>query len=889
MNKKLVLLDGNSLFNRAFFALPLLMNKKGFYTNAIYGFATMANNIIETYQPDYMAVAFDLKGPTFRHKQFDDYKAGRKGMPEELVVQVEPLKKMVDAMGIARAEFEGYEADDIIGTLSKYGEGHDLDVIIVTGDKDALQLASQKTKVLITIKGFSETEEFDDAAVFNKYGLTPEEFIDLKALMGDKSDNIKGVAGIGEKTGTKLLQEYKSIENIYDNLDNIKGAVKTRLENDKESAFLSKKLATIVRDMPIDVNLEELRFNGPKVEELAEMYREFEFNSLLNKLSREVSQNPGNSSEETTKTSERAPKMELNLIQGIEDNILKSKNKDIILMADLEKNMGKQSYTLYKAYVQVDESIHIVAEEEISRLKGLLEDKTNRVIGHDLKTLYKAFLSNGIDIENLYFDIEIAEYVIDANSGKYALEDINNKYGLEAYETMETIRGKGKSKIPTAMADPERVSSYFQNAIMTIKETSQLMQETLAEEDMDFVFFDMEMPLVKVLARMEIEGFSIDEKLLSDLSEDFGSQIAELEENIYSLAGEPFNINSPKQLGVILFEKLQLPTGKKTKTGYSTNIEVLEFLRDKHPIIEEIMEYRQLSKLKSTYIDGLSSIVDRETGKVYTTFSQTTASTGRLSSLEPNLQNIPIRTERGRKLRGLFVAEEGTQLIDADYSQIELRILAHLANDPDMIKAFADNVDIHTKTASEVFGVALEEVTPDMRSAAKAVNFGIVYGISDFGLSTNLGISIPQAKEYINQYLEKYEDVKAYLHNIVEEIEETGYSKTIYGRRRYIPELKAKNAMVRGFGKRLAMNTPIQGSAADIIKLAMIEVDRHLRENYKGARLLLQVHDELIIQAKEEDAEKLGKEIIQIMENAAKLKVHLKVEASIGKSWLDTK
>lgn len=889
MNKKLVLLDGNSLFNRAFFALPLLMNKKGFYTNAIYGFATMANNIIETYKPDYMAVAFDLKAPTFRHKQFDDYKAGRKGMPEELVVQVEPLKKMVDAMGITRAEFEGYEADDIIGTLSKYGEGHDLDVIIVTGDKDALQLASQKTKVLITIKGFSETEEFDDAAVFNKYGLTPEEFIDLKALMGDKSDNIKGVAGIGEKTGTKLLQEYKSIENIYDNLDNIKGAVKTRLENDKESAFLSKKLATIVRDMPIDVNLEELRFNGPKVEELAEMYREFEFNSLLNKLSREVSQNLDNSSEETTKTSERAPKMELNLIQGIEDKILKSKNKDIILMADLEKNMGKQSYTLYKAYVQVDESIHIVAEEEISRLKGLLEDKTNRVIGHDLKTLYKAFLSNGIDIENLYFDIEIAEYVIDANSGKYALEDINNKYGLEAYETMETIRGKGKSKIPTAMADQERVSSYFQNAIMTIKETSQLMQETLAEEDMDFVFFDMEMPLVKVLARMEIEGFSIDEKLLSDLSEDFGSQIAELEENIYSLAGEPFNINSPKQLGVILFEKLQLPTGKKTKTGYSTNIEVLEFLRDKHPIIEEIMEYRQLSKLKSTYIDGLSSIVDRETGKVYTTFSQTTASTGRLSSLEPNLQNIPIRTERGRKLRGLFVAEEGTQLIDADYSQIELRILAHLANDPDMIKAFADNVDIHTKTASEVFGVALEEVTPDMRSAAKAVNFGIVYGISDFGLSTNLGISIPQAKEYINQYLEKYEDVKAYLHNIVEEIEETGYSKTIYGRRRYIPELKAKNAMVRGFGKRLAMNTPIQGSAADIIKLAMIEVDRHLRKNYKGARLLLQVHDELIIQAKEEDAEKLGKEIIQIMENAAKLKVHLKVEASIGKSWLDTK
>lgn len=886
MKKKLVLLDGNSLFNRAFFALPPLMNKKGFYTNAIYGFATMTNSIIESHHPDYMAVAFDLKAPTFRHQQYGDYKAGRKGMPDELRMQVEPLKKMVDAMGIARAEFEGYEADDIIGTLSAYGEEEGLEVIIVTGDKDALQLASQNTTILITKKGISEVEAYDDKMVFERYGLTPTEFIDLKALMGDKSDNIKGVAGIGEKTGIKLLQEYKSIEGIYDNIDSIKGATKTKLENDKESAFLSKKLAKIVRNMPIELDLEELAYKGANVAELAEMYRDFEFTSLLSKLSKSEgyeSINPDRSQQDIAQATEKE------LVFDFDLSVFAQKDQPIYLAVDAEKISVSNDYTIRRAYVQLGEKVYVVPTERIVELKALLEEPSNSVIGHDLKTIYKAFLSYGIEIADLAFDTEIAEYVIDANGGNYSIEFVNSKYALDAYESLEEILGKGKAQIDSMLADQERLHRYYKNVLRSVESLSEMMKKQIAEQGMEEVFYRIEMRLIKVLAKMEIEGFLIDQVLLGELSSEFEVQIAELEASIHEHAGEIFNINSPKQLGNILFEKLGLPHLKKTKTGYSTNIEVLEFLRGQHPIIEEIMEYRQITKLKSTYIDGLSNIIDRKSGKVHTTFSQTTASTGRLSSLDPNLQNIPIRTERGRKLRGLFIAKEGCELIDADYSQIELRILAHLADDKKMIQAFADNVDIHTKTASEVFGVPIDEVSSDMRGAAKAVNFGIVYGISDFGLSNNLGISIAKAKEYIQQYLDKYEEVKKYLDDVIVEVEQSGFAETIYGRRRYVPELKAKNAVVRGFGKRLAMNTPIQGAAADIIKLAMIEVDEYLSQNHPDAKLLLQVHDELIIQARDEDAEAIRQEVQRIMEGSTKLKVELKVEAKIGKSWYDTK
>lgn len=889
MKKKLILLDGNSLFNRAFFALPPLMNKKGFYTNAIYGFATMTNSIIESHQPDYMAVAFDLKGPTFRHQQYGDYKAGRKGMPDELRMQVEPLKKMVDAMGIARAEFEGYEADDIIGTLSAYGEDEGLEVIIVTGDKDALQLASPNTTVLITKKGISEVEAYNDQTVFERYGLTPTEFIDLKALMGDKSDNIKGVAGIGEKTGIKLLQEYKSIEGIYQNIDLIKGATKTKLENDKESAFLSKKLARIVRNMPIELDLEELSYKGSNVSELAELYREFEFTSLLGKLSKTENYEELNRDKIDSETEEKGLIEERELVFEYDPSVFDEKDCSVYIAIDANKISVSNEYVIHKAYVQLKDKIFVVQESNILQLKTLLEEKSNRIIGHDLKTIYKAFLSYEIEIADLYFDTEIAEYVIDSNSGNYSIEFINNKYALNIYESLEDILGKGKSQIDSILADQDRLHKYYKNVLHSVESLEKPMKKQIVEQELEEVFYRIEMRLIKVLAKMEMEGFLINQELLKELSEDFSVQIAKLEESIHDHAGEVFNINSPKQLGAILFEKLGLPHGKKTKTGYSTNIEVLEFLRDLHPIIEEIMEYRQITKLKSTYIDGLSNIIDNKTGKVYTTFSQTTASTGRLSSLDPNLQNIPIRTERGRKLRGLFVAKENHRLIDADYSQIELRILAHLADDQKMIQAFTDNVDIHTKTASEVFGVEIEHVTSEMRGAAKAVNFGIVYGISDFGLSNNLGISIPKAKEYIEQYLDKYGEVKKYLDSIVQEVEQSGYATTIYGRRRYVPELKAKNAVVRGFGKRLAMNTPIQGAAADIIKLAMIEVDEYLTSCYPDAKLLLQVHDELIIQAKEEDAERIKSDIQKIMEGSTKLKVELKVDAKIGKSWFDTK
>ncbi len=888
MKKKLVLLDGNSLFNRAFFALPPLMNKKGFYTNAIYGFATMANSIIDTQKPDYMAVAFDLKAPTFRHQAYGDYKAGRKGMPDELRMQVEPLKKMVDAMGIARAEFEGYEADDIIGTLSKFGEEQELEVVIVTGDKDALQLASPKTTVLITKKGISEVEAYDDQAVFEKYGLTPTEFIDLKALMGDKSDNIKGVAGIGEKTGIKLLQEYKSIEGIYENIDQIKGSTKTKLENDMESAFLSKKLATIIRNMPIDVDLSELKYKGPDVPTLAELYREFEMTSLLNRLSKTAGFEAVNvespfAEEELTVKSEKI------LSTNPSEQDFAVENQKIFLAIDAAKNLVNHQYTIYKAYVMIGDTVFVVGENQLPMLKNMLENPTNRIVGYDLKSLYKAFLCYGIEAENLAFDVELAEYVIDSNGGDFSIWGINNKYGLDVYENLEEILGKGKAQIDSLLADQARLDNYYKNTLQSCEQLEVKMRKILSDEGLDFVYFDMEMKLLKVLAKMEIAGFLIDQDLLKYLSEEYSVLIANLESDIHALAGEIFNINSPKQLGSILFEKLGLPAWKKTKTGYSTNIEVLEFLYDHHPIVPKIMEYRQVTKLKSTYIDGLSNIIDPATGKVHTTFSQTTASTGRLSSLDPNLQNIPIRTERGRKLRALFVAQDGYELVDADYSQIELRILAHLSKDQRMIRAFADNVDIHTKTASEVFGVKIEDVTSEMRSAAKAVNFGIVYGISDFGLSNNLGIPIAKAKEYIDQYLAKYEEVKAYLADVVKEVEQKGYATTIFGRRRYVPEIKASNAQVRAFGKRLAMNTPIQGAAADIIKLAMIKVDEHLAQNYPSAKLLLQVHDELLIEAREDEAQKIKQEVQQIMENSADLLVRLVVDAKIAKNWYDSK
>ena len=876
MKNRLILLDGNSLFNRAYFALPPLMNKNGFYTNAIYGFAMMLNNIIENYQPTHMAIAFDLKAPTFRHKSYEEYKANRKGMADELRMQVEPLKKMVDAYGIERVEFEGYEADDIIGTLSKLAENaDDFETMIVTGDKDALQLASQKTAVYITKKGITDLERYTDEEVIEKYGLTPLEFIDLKALMGDKSDNIKGVAGIGEKTGIKLLQEYKSIEGIYENIDVIKGSTRVKLENDKESAFLSKKLATIVRDMPLDADMEELRLKGINYAELSTMFREFEFTTLLNKLQKE---SPDRKQENKT----------VEVFENYESGIFSQlENKMVFVNAQAEKGEETGEYILDKLYMKIDDKIYIISNFE--DVKPLLENPSNKIIGHSLKNIYKSLKKHDIELANVFFDIEIAEYLIDSNNTNFTLEYINNKYGFDTFETLEEILGKGKKEVRLVFADQNRLKNYFINSLNSIEACYQLISDEIKKQDLSFVFEEIEMKLIKVLSDMEEEGFLVDVNLLKNLSKQYEAEIVNLENHIYELAGEMFNINSPKQLGNILFDKLCLPVIKKTKTGYSTNVEVLEALQDKHEIIGHIMQYRQITKLKSTYVDGLLNIVNPESGRIHTTFNQTIAATGRLSSSEPNLQNIPVRTERGRKLREVFISKPGYKLLDSDYSQIELRILAHIAKDEIMLESFKQYEDIHTKTASEVFGVPIEEVTSEQRSAAKAVNFGIVYGISDFGLSNNLGITKKEAKEYIDRYLEKYVNIKQFLEDVVKEVEETGYSQTIFGRKRYIPEIKAKNAMIKGFGKRQAMNTPIQGAAADIIKLAMIKVDEYLKANNIDAKLILQVHDELIIEANESIIEELQLKIKDIMENVTKLLVELKVDIKSGNNWLETK
>lgn len=873
MKKKMVLIDGNSLFNRAFYALPLLSNKEGLFTNAIYGFATMLNQIIENYSPEYMVVAFDLKAKTFRHLESSEYKANRKGMPDELRVQVEPIKRLIDTMGISRVEIEGFEADDIIGTLSLFGEKNDLEVFVITGDKDALQLASDKTKILITKKGVSVFDEYDYGTILEKYGLVPKQMIELKALMGDKSDNIKGVAGIGEKTALKLIQDFGSVENLYENIDSVKGSIKQKLENDIESAFLSKKLATIIREIPLDFKLSELEYKGADKEELVRFYTELEFFSLISNVNKnDIIEN----------------NEEINI--EIKDySMEKIIDSTIVVDAHIEKNYSSNKFDIQMLYFFVDDVIYRVNVENIVCLKEMFEEKSNKFVSNDLKMLYKALCGYGIQISNLHFDVGLAEYVVDSNSGKYFTSDLSLKYAHKQIKTIDDLLGKGKSKVHPNFIEIEKVNNYFKDSLLAIKKSYESLYKEIDAQGLNYIFYDVEMKLIKILSDMEMEGFLIDVDLLGELDRDFSLQIKNLEQKIYDYAGEIFNINSPKQLGSILFEKLSLPHGKKTKTGYSTNIEVLEYIKDYHPVVDLIIEYRQITKLKSTYIDGLSSIIDKDTKKVYTTFSQTTASTGRLSSLDPNLQNIPIKTERGRELRKLFVAEKGYKLVDADYSQIELRILAHLSKDKVMLEAFEDNVDIHTKTASEVFGVDIGDVSSELRSAAKAVNFGIIYGISNFGLSNNLGISIQEAKDYIDQYLNKYKDIQNYFDNTISNAENLGFATTEFGRKRYIPDLKSKNIMQKNFGKRIAMNTPIQGTAADIIKITMIKVYEYLKENYSDAKMILQVHDELIIKANENDAKKIAVDLVNIMQDAVDLSVKLLVDCKVGNTWFETK
>ena len=798
-------------------------------------------------------------------------------MPDELREQVEPLKKMIDAFGINRIELEGYEADDLIGTVAKNFEQDGFEVYIITGDKDALQLVSDKIKVLFTKKGISELDEYDPDKMTEKYELTPQQFIDLKGLMGDQSDNIPGVAGIGEKTGIKLLKEYGSIENIYMNIDEISKSVKAKLEAGYDMAFLSKSLATIMVDIPLELKVDEFEKKDIDKNTLISLFSEFEFNSLIGKVGNDES----------------------GLIDKVQKEYLISNDIELLIdkatslkslnLFSIAKSGLVSDKRLINLFAKIDEEFFNIEEKDVSKLKDVFENPEIKKYGYNLKNDCLILKPYEINLTGLYFDIAIAEYLIDSTSSNYEIKDIALKYNLGNVLSLEELLGKGKSKKDFKDLSDAQISGYACSVLDIVDNGKEALITTIENYTMHNLFYEVEMPLVEILADMEYIGISADKEVLNELKQKFDIEIKTLEASIYEYAGENFNINSPKQLGHILFDKLGLPAIKKTKTGYSTNAEVLEALSDKHPIIDKITLYRQYTKLQSTYVDGLLNIINPKTGRIHSSFNQTITTTGRISSTEPNMQNIPVRLEIGRELRKVFVAPEDMYLVDADYSQIELRILAHIANDEGLIDAFSKGDDIHTITASEVFNVPLDEVTKELRSAAKAVNFGIVYGISDFGLSNNLGISKQVAKEYIDNYFARYPYVKKYMEDIVEKAKNDGYVETYIGRRRYIPELGSNNFIMKNLGKRLAMNTPIQGSAADVIKIAMVKVYARLKSEGLKSKLILQVHDELIIESPDSEKSYVADLLKEEMESAVDLNVKLTVDAKWGKSWYETK
>ncbi|WP_199229034.1 DNA polymerase I [Sporanaerobacter acetigenes] len=887
----LIIIDGSSLLHRAFYALPLLSTKDGIYTNGVYGFLTMLYKITDEYNPKYLCVAFDMKAPTFRHLEFDLYKANRQKAPNELSLQFPILKEVLKAMNINQIEIEGYEADDIAGTVARFGEEKNLNVILVSGDRDYLQLASDKSKVLVTKKGITELEVFDKEAMIDKYGITPEQFIDLKGLMGDKSDNIPGVPGIGEKTGLKLLKQFGSIENIYENIEEVSGnKLKESLIEYKQQAFLSRRLAEIVTSVPLELNLEELKYEEPDWERLKGLYEKLEFKSLIEKIPKDKIEIDIEyySSEFILIESE-------DKFQKIIDEILKSKefafkfvygDENILKSEILGIAIKPKEHSTY--YINFDGNELLLNFQ--NSFKDIFEREDILVSGHNIKNDILGLFKLGIKISSITFDSMIGEYLINPSETDYSISKLSNEYLNLNIEKEEELLGKGKNKKTYKVLSVDERGQYFAKILDLVYMLEDKIIGIIEGQGMKELYSDVELPLAEVLASMEYYGFKIDVEILKELGSEFDKEIDNLTKEIYELAGEEFNINSPKQLGEILFDKLDLPVIKKTKTGYSTDAEVLDKLKDKHPIVENILKYRQIVKLKSTYIDGLMNLVDENTDRIHSSFNQTVTNTGRISSTEPNLQNIPVKTEEGRKIRKAFVPQdEDYILIDGDYSQIELRVLAHISDDPKLKEAFYNNEDIHTKTASEVFNVPKEEVTSIMRSRAKAVNFGIVYGISDYGLSRDLNISRKEAKEYIDNYLKNYKKVKEYMEEIVESGKKEGYVETILNRRRYLPELKSRNYVVRSFGERVAMNTPIQGSAADIIKVAMVRVYKELKLRNLKSKLILQVHDELIIETYKDEKDEVKEILKNTMESSIKLNVPLKVDIMMGDSWYETK
>lgn len=840
---KLLAIDGNSIINRAFYGIKLLSTKDGQYTNGIYGFINILNKLCDMEKPDGVAVAFDLKAPTFRHKQYSEYKAGRKGMPPELAQQMPVLKEWLKLTGYTCVECEGFEADDILGTLARLAEQSGNECVISTGDRDSLQLVSDKTRVLLaaTKMGHPEIINYNKEALFEKYGLTPDEMIELKALMGDSSDNIPGVAGVGEKTATDLITKYHSIDYIYENLESleIKEGVRTKLAVGKASAYLSRELGTICKTAPINENIEDYKTKAAQKTELAALMTKLEFFKLMEKMGLE----PVNSQMQIGFDMEETAKMSVK--SSLPDSIT-----EVTVYCDGEKTALVWDDGVCKANSEV--------------LKAVMENPSIKKRVYDYKSLYK----QNKNIVAISFDAMLAAYLCNPASSSYATDRLIAEYG-----TTPEIENEADEFIKNACS----FKTACDNLKKELEGTNQLK---LLEE--------IELPLAKVLGDMELCGFLVDKEGLKNLSAELGERISVIEKEIYSLVGYEFNLNSPKQLGVALFEKLELPAKKKTKSGYSTNAEVLEELKDRHPAVTLLLEYRQLAKLKSTYADGLQGCI-AEDGRIHTTFNQTEARTGRISSLEPNLQNIPVRTSEGKRLREYFIAPEGRVLCDADYSQIELRVLAHIAKDQNMINAFLSGADIHTATAAQVFSMPEDMVTPVMRSRAKAVNFGIVYGIGAFSLSKDIGVTRAEADSYIKNYLASYSGVAAYMENTINQAKLDGFVTTLFGRRRYLPELNNSNGMLRAFGERVARNAPIQGTAADIIKLAMINVFDRLEKEAPTAKLILQVHDELIVECDKNDAQKVCDLLAEEMEKSASLAVKLTADAAYGKNWLEAK
>ena len=865
--KKLLILDSNSILNRAFYGVRYLSAKDGTPTNAIYGFLNILLKLIKEQEPDYICAAFDVKAPTFRHKQYEGYKAQRKPMPEGLAAQMPLAKDVLRAMGVTILEKEGYEADDIIGTVARLCEESEISCFIATGDKDDLQLTSDKTKVILTVtkSGYNETIIYDDKAVKEKYHVTPTEFIDVKALMGDPSDNIPGVKGVGEKTAMSLIEKHHSIEYIYENIDGIglKGAMLQKMKDGREMAFMSKELATINRNTPIEFNAEECVFDGFENNgELYEILKRLELNSIIKKLDLSGGDNVKENEDIFKDFSYQVG--DKNMISGDKVTVVLDFDGDNISSAAV--GAGNNAVVL----------------NEQDDIKELLEDDSIAKVMFDVKEAIVK-LNGRIDIKNISDDTAIAAYLVDPAKNEYTIEKLASEY-------FGTVIEKPEVKQLSLLDDVETDrSEYLAKCAVALGVLNECIGDKIKENGQEKLYQEVELPLVTVLAHLEINGFLVDDNQLKEFADKLGEKIDALTNEIYMLAGEEFNINSPKQLGVILFEKLELKPVKKTKTGYATNADVLEKLRDKHPIVNFITEYRQLAKLKSTYCDGLTAVVNPNTHRIHSVFTQTVTVTGRLSSTEPNLQNIPTRTELGREIRKMFVAKEDYVLVDADYSQIELRVLAHIANDETMINAFRNNEDIHAVTASQVLGIPLEDVTKEQRSSAKAVNFGIVYGIGEFSLAQDLHISVKEAKAYIESYLEKYHGVRNYMESIKEQAKKDGYVKTMLNRIRYIPELKSPNYNIRQFGERVALNTPIQGTAADIIKLAMVRVDNRLINEGLKSKLILQVHDELIVEAHKDEVDKVKQILSEEMQGAMELNVPLKVDMSTGHSWYDAK